>query len=106
MEDMLLKSSKAFQTARVIISATLLGDYGLFPSTTRLFSFIRTLLELIVGSGLAALLIFRGLPIVANKEDIICDLHGFLYECAGHPQELYFILLYIVIVITIGFIAW
>eukprot|EP00092_Neocalanus_flemingeri_P023673 GFUD01025675.1.p1 GENE.GFUD01025675.1~~GFUD01025675.1.p1 ORF type:complete len:440 (+),score=100.43 GFUD01025675.1:24-1322(+) len=65
---------------------------------------IRTVLELLIGSGLAIFLIVRGLPMVATKKDIICDLHGFLYECAGHPQELYFILLYIVIVITIGFI--
>ena len=63
-------------------------------------------MELIIGSGLVFLLMLRGIPIVADSADIICELHGFLYECAGHPQELYLILLYIVIVITIGFIAW
>ena len=67
---------------------------------------LRTILELIVGSCLALLLIVRGLPMVATKKEIICELHGFLYECAGHPQEMYFILLYIVIVITTGFILW
>ena len=64
------------------------------------------MLELVIGTGLVLLLVFRGLPQVTDSADIICRVHGYLYECAGHPQQLYFILLHIVISVTGVFIVW
>ena len=31
-------------------------------------------------------LILKGLPILQKERFIFCDVHGYHYECAGHPQ--------------------
>ena len=56
---------------------------------------VRTACELVVAGGLLAILLWKGLPILQKEKFIFCDVHGFQYECAGHPQEFYIIVLLI-----------
>lgn len=60
---------------------------------------LRTLCEFIVATGLLGWLIWRGFPSIQKEEFIYCDVHGFHYECAGHPQQFYMYVLFMVIVI-------
>ncbi|XP_059093756.1 uncharacterized protein LOC131888834 isoform X2 [Tigriopus californicus] len=52
---------------------------------------LRTLCEFIVATGLLAWLVWRGFPSIQKEEFIYCDVHGFHYECAGHPQQFYIV---------------
>ena len=50
------------------------------------FVLFRTLSETAVAAGLLAWLILFGVPAIRLDEVIFCEAHGYLYECAGHPQ--------------------
>ena len=38
-----------------------------------------------VGTALMVFLFVAGVPILNHKTVIFCDIHGYQYECAGHP---------------------
>ena len=42
-------------------------------------------------------LFLLGLPSIEREEFIYCDVHGYQYECAGHPQKFYLYVLFAVI---------
>eukprot|EP00095_Tigriopus_kingsejongensis_P004020 maker-scaffold5_size1054832-snap-gene-1.15 protein:Tk04020 transcript:maker-scaffold5_size1054832-snap-gene-1.15-mRNA-1 annotation:"leucine-rich repeat-containing protein 8e" len=60
---------------------------------------LRTLIEFLAASFLLAWLIWRGFPSIQKEEFIYCDVHGYHYECAGHPQQFYMYVLFMVIAI-------
>ena len=45
-------------------------------------------------------MIWQGLPKLDHAETIICDAHGFFYECHGNPTSFYIYSLYVTIAIT------
>jgi len=48
--------------------------------------FFRTLIEALIAGSLQVWLVVWGVPAIRKDEMIFCDAHGYLYECAGHPQ--------------------
>jgi hypothetical protein len=50
------------------------------------YFFFRTLAETAMAAGLLAWLILFGVPAIKLDEIIYCETHGYLFECAGHPQ--------------------
>jgi len=70
------------------------------------FSYIvRTAFELVVAGGLFTILLWKGLPILQKEKFIFCDVHGFQYECTGHPQEFYIIVLLIALVFLLAYLS-
>jgi len=61
---------------------------------------IRTLLELILSFLLLIYICSEGLSILMQADTIICDVHGYFYECSGQPAQFYVYILYITIFIT------
>jgi hypothetical protein len=51
-----------------------------------LYFIFRTLAETAMAAGLLAWLILFGVPAIKLDEIIYCETHGYLFECAGHPQ--------------------
>jgi hypothetical protein len=60
---------------------------------------IRTLAEFFVAVCLLVWLLISGLPTIQNDEFIYCPVHGYVYQCAGHPQQFYMYVLFATIVI-------
>ena len=46
----------------------------------------------------------EGLSILMHADTIICDVHGYFYECSGQPAQFYVYILYITIFITFIYI--
>ena len=62
--------------------------------------FIRTVLELIFAFLLLIYICADGLSILMHADTIICDVHGYFYECSGQPAQCYVYILYITIFLT------
>jgi len=58
---------------------------------------LRTLAEFVLALVLLAWLLTLGLPSIERDEFIYCEVHGHQYECAGHPQQFYMYVLFIVL---------
>ena len=65
---------------------------------------VRTGMETTVACILLAYMVIRGVPILQHSEDIVCDVHGFYYECHGNPTNFYIYTLYCAAAITIIYI--
>ena len=65
---------------------------------------VRNVCELVVAGGLFAILLWRGLPILQKEKFIFCDVHGYQYECAGHPQEFYIIVLLVALACLLAYL--
>ena len=61
---------------------------------------IRTVLELIFAFLLLIYICADGLVILKHADTIICDVHGYFYECSGQPAQFYVYILDITICIT------
>jgi len=61
---------------------------------------IRTVLELVFAFLLLIYICADGLSILIHADTIICDVHGYYYECSGQPAQFYVYILYITIFIT------
>ena len=46
---------------------------------------VRKSLSSVAGTVLMVFLFLAGVPILNQKTVIFCDIHGYHYECAGHP---------------------
>ena len=66
---------------------------------------MRTAFELVVAGGLFAILLWKGLPILQKEEFIFCDVHGYHYVCAGHPQEFYIIVLIVALILLFVYLV-
>jgi hypothetical protein len=60
---------------------------------------IRTLVELCLAVALLVWSLISGLPTIQNDEFIYCPVHGYVYQCAGHPQQFYKYVLFATIAI-------
>ena len=79
--------------------------YSFKHSSTYFWSYLSiTFLELAVSITLLKYMIWRGLPKLDHAEDIICDAHGYYYECHGNPTSFYIHTLYVTIAITLTYI--
>ena len=56
---------------------------------------LRTAVELGLALVLLTWLIWFGIPSILGDKFIYCDIHGYHYECSGHPQELYKYVLFV-----------
>jgi len=65
---------------------------------------LRTIVELLLAALLLAWLLLLGVPSMENEEFIYCDVHGHQYECAGHPQQFYLYVLFIVLVLLVAYL--
>uniref|UniRef100_A0A0K2TQZ0 Uncharacterized protein n=1 Tax=Lepeophtheirus salmonis TaxID=72036 RepID=A0A0K2TQZ0_LEPSM len=77
-----------------------------FTSNSNYFAsyMVRTIIVTILASILLIWLISMGIPSMQKDEFIYCNVHGFHYECAGHPQEFYMYVLLITVAILIVYI--
>ena len=66
---------------------------------------IRTILEIIFALLLLIYICADGLSILTDADTIICDVHGYYYECSGQPAQFYIYILYITIVLTILYLS-
>ena len=64
----------------------------------------RTITETIVAGLLLFYMLYRGVPILEHSKDIICNVHGFYYECHGNPTEFYIYSLYVACATTMTYI--
>ena len=62
---------------------------------------LRTVIELLVAAILLTYMIWQGLPVLETANTVVCNVHGFYYECSGQPAEFYFYILCITIAITL-----
>uniref|UniRef100_A0A0K2U8T8 Uncharacterized protein n=1 Tax=Lepeophtheirus salmonis TaxID=72036 RepID=A0A0K2U8T8_LEPSM len=77
-----------------------------FSSSSNFFVcyLVRTVIETVVASLLLAWLIFMGFPSMQRDEFIHCNVHGYHYECAGHPQEFYVYVLLVTVAILVVYL--
>ena len=47
---------------------------------------------------------FLGFPSIQKEEFVYCSVHGYHYECAGHPQQFYMYVLFITIFILVLYV--
>lgn len=74
-------------------------------SSSYFYSYMmRTILEVIVATVLFVYMAWLGLPVLKHANFIVCDVHGFFYECSGQPAQFYLYILYITCVITLIYI--
>ena len=79
--------------------------YSFKHSASYFWSYLsRTFLELAVSITLLTYMIWRGIPKLDHAEDIICDAHGYYYECHGQPTSFYIYSLYVTVAITLIYI--
>lgn len=64
----------------------------------------RTVIEVIFALLLLVYICAEGLSILSHADTIICDVHGYFYECSGQPAQFYVYILYITIIITCVYI--
>ena len=65
---------------------------------------LRTLTELVLAVLLLAWIVWRGVPAIQAEEFIFCDVHGYQYECTGHPQQFYMYVLFVAIAVLIVYL--
>ena len=63
-----------------------------------------TVSETLIAFILLGYMIWSGIPILQHSDTIICDAHGFYYECHGNPTSFYVYSLYVTCLITITYI--
>ena len=80
----------------VEIKASFRGSSGYFLSYV-----LRTVIELLVAAILLTYMIWQGLPVLETANTVVCNVHGFYYECSGQPAEFYFYILCITIALTL-----
>jgi len=79
--------------------------YGFKHSDSYFWSYLtRTVVETLVAGLLLFYMLYRGVPILEHSKDILCDVHGFYYECHGNPTEFYIYSLYVTCAITMTYI--
>ena len=64
----------------------------------------RTVVETLVALVLLVYMCWRGLPILSHSDTIICEAHGYYYECHGNPTSFYVYTLYVTLAITVLYI--
>ena len=57
-----------------------------------------------MASILLAYMFWRGLPVLSESNHLVCDVHGYFYECSGQPAQFYLYSLHITCIITISYI--
>eukprot|EP00095_Tigriopus_kingsejongensis_P004023 maker-scaffold5_size1054832-snap-gene-1.14 protein:Tk04023 transcript:maker-scaffold5_size1054832-snap-gene-1.14-mRNA-1 annotation:"leucine-rich repeat-containing protein 8d-like" len=65
---------------------------------------LRTISEFLMALALLLWLLYYGLPNAQKGPILYCDVHGYLYECAGHPQQFYLYVVLIVLVIIVAYL--
>ena len=89
-----IKPSERFATdtedrRRVIeVSHSFTSSHNLYTSYM-----VRTILELFLSFGMLGYLAGYGFPLLVTSKLIKCDVYGKFYECVGHPQNFYIIVL-------------
>ena len=79
--------------------------YSFKHSSSYFWSYLtRTMMETMVACILLGYMVVRGVPILQHSEDILCDVHGYYYECHGSPTNFYIYTLYCAAAITIIYI--
>ena len=79
--------------------------YSFKHSQSYFYSYLgRTILETTVASILLVYMVFRGLPTLDHSKTIICDTHGYYYECHGNPTSFYIYTLYVTMALTVLYI--
>ena len=79
--------------------------YSFKSSESYFWSYLsRTMTETLVAGILLGYMLYRGLPILEHSDTIICDAHGYYYECHGNPTSFYVYSLYVTCAITIAYI--
>ncbi len=56
---------------------------------------LRTVVEFVLAGVLFGWLLLNGLPIIEREEFIYCNVYGYWFECAGHPQQFYMYVLFV-----------
>ena len=75
--------------------------YSFKHSASYFYSYLaRTVTESVVALVLLVYICWWGLPILSHSDNIICEAHGFYYECHGSPTSFYVYTLYMVAAIT------
>jgi len=64
----------------------------------------RTVVETLVAGLLLFYMVYRGVPILEHSKDIICNVHGYYYECHGNPTEFYIYSLYVTCAIASAYV--
>jgi len=65
---------------------------------------LRTIGELVISSALLVWLVVRGVPSIGKKPFILCNVYGTRFECAGHPQQFYMYVTFVVLAILVIYI--
>jgi len=65
---------------------------------------IRTVLEIIFSLVLLIYSCIDGVSILTHADTIVCDVHGYFFECSGQPAQFYAYILYITIILTCFYI--
>ena len=66
---------------------------------------IRIFLKIIFSLFLIVYICADDLSILVHKEIIVCNVHGYYYECSGQPSQFYVYILYITIVLTVLYLS-
>ena len=78
----------------IVISNSFNNSYSFYLSYV-----IRTIVELMIASALFAYLVYKGYKLGAwhlgDVGSVMCDVYGHWYECSGHPQKFYLLVLII-----------
>ena len=68
---------------------------------------IRTIVELMIASTLFAYLVYKGHDLgvwnLGDAGSVMCDVYGHWYECSGHPQKFYLVVLIVADVLLFGY---
>ena len=76
-------------------------SYSLKKSRSYFYSYLsRTLIEGIVAISLLFYMLREGLQLLAESQNITCQVHGFNYECHGIPVHFYMFALYVTVALT------
>ena len=90
------------QTKRNVIELS----YSFNHTTNFYYCYVlRTIGELTMTAGLLTWLIYHGMDLFFkdNVNVVGCNVYGYWYECAGHPQRLYTNVLFIAMVLLVGY---
>ena len=60
--------------------------------------------EFVAATSLLVWLCGYGIPQIGKDKFIKCNVYGIWYECAGHPQEYYFFVLIMAILILVVYL--
>lgn len=76
-----------------------------YRSNTYFLAYLtKTVMKIGVAFALLAWMVVKSTPLTEMGNELYCDVHGYGYECSGHPREFYMYVLYIAVVFLLAFL--